>query len=215
MSTAHVLVSNGIGTGSDASEIPISERGPASAEIVAGFGFWLFLLSDIVVFSALFAAYAVLSGHTAGGPDGVRLFDRSYVLIETVCLLTSSFTCGLFGLAIERRNALASYLSGAATFALGAVFIGMEVSEFAHMIAEQAGPSRSAFLSAFFTLVGTHGLHVSLGLVWLAVMMAQIATLGFRPAVVRRLLCFTLFWHALDIVWVGVFTIVYLGARYV
>jgi cytochrome o ubiquinol oxidase subunit 3 len=196
-------------------QIAISERGPASREVVAGFGFWLFLLSDIVIFGALFAAYAVLAGRTAGGPDGLELFDKGNVLIETMCLLASSFTCGLCSLAIERRNAPLTYLWAAFTFALGAVFIGMEIAEFIHMIGEDAGPDRSAFLSAFFTLVGTHGLHVTVGLCWFAVMMAQVATLGFRDAVVRRLLCLTLFWHALDIVWVGVFTIVYLGAHYV
>lgn len=193
--------------------VPYSERGPASVESVAGFGFWLFLLSDVVMFSALFAAYAVLANHTAGGPDGAKLFDRGYVLIETMCLLLSSFTCGLCALAIERRSAPATYLWAAVTFCLGAAFIGLEISEFLRMIGDGAAPTRSAFLSAFFALVGTHGLHVTLGLVWLVAMMAQVATLGFLPIVVRRLLCFTLFWHALDIVWVGVFTIVYLGAH--
>jgi cytochrome o ubiquinol oxidase subunit 3 len=196
-------------------ETPISERGPAPIEVVVGFGFWLFLLSDIVIFSALFAAYAVLADRTAGGPDGLKLFNRGYVLIETGCLLASSFTCGLMALAIERRTAATTYLWAAVTFVLGGAFIGLELSEFIRMIAEGAAPTRSAFLSAFFTLVGTHGLHVTLGLCWLVVMMAQVATLDFRPVVIRRLLCFTLFWHALDIVWVGVFTIVYLGAHYV
>ena len=194
--------------------VPYSERGPASIETVASFGFWLFLLSDIVMFSALFAAYAVLQDHVAGGPDGLKLFNRGYVLAETMCLLVSSFTCGLCALAIERRATTAFYLWGVVTFALGAAFIGLEISEFLRMIREGAAPERSAFLSAFFTLVGCHGLHVTLGLAWLATMMAQVGTLGFRPVIVRRLLCFTLFWHALDIVWVGVFTIVYLGARW-
>jgi len=194
--------------------VPYSERGPASIETVASFGFWLFLLSDVVMFSALFAAYAVLQDHVAGGPDGLKLFNRGYVLAETMCLLISSFTCGLCALAIERRATAAFYLWGIVTFALGASFIGLEISEFLRMIREGAAPERSAFLSAFFTLVGCHGLHVSLGLAWLATMMAQVGTLGFRPQIVRRLLCFTLFWHALDIVWIGVFTIVYLGARW-
>jgi cytochrome o ubiquinol oxidase subunit III len=194
--------------------VPYSERGPASIETVASFGFWLFLLSDVVMFSALFAAYAVLQDHVAGGPDGLKLFNRGYVLAETMCLLVSSFTCGLCALAIERRATAAFYLWGVITFVLGASFIGLEISEFLRMIREGAAPERSAFLSAFFTLVGCHGLHVSLGLAWLATMMAQVGTLGFRPQIVRRLLCFTLFWHALDIVWIGVFTIVYLGARW-
>jgi cytochrome o ubiquinol oxidase subunit III len=194
--------------------VPYSERGPASIETVASFGFWLFLLSDIVMFSALFAAYAVLQDHVDGGPDGLKLFNRGYVLAETMCLLVSSFTCGLMALAIERRATSAFYLWGVVTFVLGATFIGLEISEFLRMIREGAAPQRSAFLSAFFTLVGCHGLHVTLGLAWLATMMAQVATLSFRPVIVRRLLCFTLFWHALDIVWIGVFTIVYLGARW-
>jgi cytochrome o ubiquinol oxidase subunit 3 len=194
--------------------VPFSERGPAPIEVVASFGFWLFLLSDVVMFSGLFAGYAVLADRTAGGPDGLKLFDRSYVLLETACLLFSSFTCGLFALAIERRSAAATYFWALVTFALGAAFLGLELKEFLRMIAEGAAPTRSAFLSAFFTLVGTHGLHVTLGLVWLIAMMAQVATLGFLPIVVRRLLCFSLFWHALDIVWIGVFTIVYLGARW-
>jgi cytochrome o ubiquinol oxidase subunit 3 len=193
--------------------IPYSERGPAPVESVAAFGFWLFLLSDVVMFSGLFAAYAVLANHTAGGPDGPKLFDRGYVLIETACLLFSSFTCGLMALAIERRSPLPTYLWAAVTFVLGAAFLGLELKEFLRMIGEGAAPMRSAFLSAFFTLVGTHGLHVTLGLAWMVAMMAQVATLGFLPIVVRRLLCFVLFWHALDIVWVGVFTIVYLGTH--
>ena len=198
----------------EAAGIPYSERGPASIETVASFGFWLFLLSDVVMFSALFAAYAVLQDHVAGGPDGLKLFNRGYVLAETMCLLISSFTCGLCALAIERRHTGSFYLWAIVTFALGAAFIGLEISEFLRMIGEGAAPTRSAFLSGFFTLVGCHGLHVTLGLTWLATMMAQVGTLGFRPAIVRRLLCFTLFWHALDIVWIGVFTIVYLGARW-
>lgn len=191
----------------------ISERGPAPVHIVVAFGFWLFLLSDIVLFSALFAAYSVLSGETAGGPGGLQLFDRTNVLIETGCLLASSFTCGLCTLSFEAHNRPTTYLWAAVTFAFGVAFLSFELSEFTRMIAGGAGPTRSAFLSAFFTLVGTHGLHVTFGLGWLLTMMAQVATLGFRPMVVRRLLCFSLFWHALDIVWIGVFTIVYLGAH--
>ena len=193
--------------------VPLSIRGPAPARVVVGYGFWLFLLSDIIIFAALFAAYAVLSGETNGGPPGVALFDKTNVFIETVCLLASSITCGFASLAVQRRAKLAAYFWMIATFVLGAVFLSLERSEFAHMLASGNGPSRSAFLSAFFTLVGTHGLHVTVGLFWLVVMMLQVATLGFRPMVRQRFFCFGLFWHALDIVWVGVFTIVYLGAR--
>ena len=196
----------------EADPVPRSQRGPAPTRVVVSYGFWLFLLSDIVMFAAFFAAYAVLHGQTAGGPTGPELFDRKHVLIETMCLLLSSFTCGMFSLAFERRNRLAAFAAGAVTFALGATFVWLELSEFMSMIASGAGPDRSAFLSAFFALVGLHGLHVSTGLVWLVVMFLQIATLGFSPVVERRLLCFSLFWHALDIVWIGVFTIVYLGA---
>ena len=196
----------------DRQEVPISERGPAPVDVVASFGFWLFLLSDIVIFSAMFAAYAVLVHASAGGLPGIRLFDRQTVLIETICLLMSSFTCGLATIATDRKQASKTYLWAAVTFLLGSVFLGLEIREFAGLIADGNGPTRSAFLSAFFLLVGTHGAHVAIGLVWLAVMMAQVATLGFRPMVVRRLVCFALFWHALDIVWIGVFTIVYLGA---
>lgn len=195
-------------------EVPLSKRGPASTRVVVGFGFWLFLLSDIVIFSTLFAAYAVLSNRTAGGPAGYQLFDRFHVLLETACLLASSFTCGLFALASQRGNRMATYLWALVTFLFGATFIALEVSEFAGFIAQGYGPTRSAFLSAFFALVGTHGLHVTLGLCWLLMMMAQVATLGFRPMVMRRLLCFSLFWHALDIVWIAIFTIVYLGDRW-
>jgi cytochrome o ubiquinol oxidase subunit III len=194
-------------------EIPLSQRGPAPTAVVAGFGFWLFLLSDIVIFGALFATYAVLSTETAGGPSGAVLFDKGHVLLETACLLVSSFTCGFGSLAVQRRDMTSTLVWMLATFALGASFLCLEASEFGSMLAAGAGPSRSAFLSAFFTLVGTHGLHVTAGLLWLVVMMLQVATLGFQPMVRRRLFCFGLFWHALDIVWIGVFTIVYLGAQ--
>ena len=194
-------------------EIPLSLRGPAPTRVVAGFGFWLFLLSDILIFAALFAAYAVLSGETAGGPTGAALFDRGHVFIETACLLASSVTCGFGSLAMQRADARGTWFWMACTFALGVAFLSLEGSEFGKMLAAGAGPSHSAFLSAFFALVGTHGLHVSIGLAWLVIMLLQLATLGFRPMVSRRFFCFALFWHALDIVWVGVFTIVYLGAH--
>jgi cytochrome o ubiquinol oxidase subunit 3 len=192
--------------------VALSERGPASAQVVAAFGFWLFLLSDIIVFSALFAAYAVLSGQTNGGPSAIELFNKRHVLYETSCLLASSFTCGVMMIATDRRDRALTYFSALVTATLGIAFLWMEFSEFAHMVHQGAGPTRSAFLSSFFTLVGTHGAHVTVGIAWLIVMMAQVGTLGFRPMVVRRIVCFSLFWHALDIVWIGVFTVVYLGA---
>jgi cytochrome o ubiquinol oxidase subunit 3 len=187
-----------------------SEAGPATKRIVVGYGFWIFLLSDIVMFSALFAAYAVLAHATAGGPSGMQLFNQRSVAIETCCLLASSYTCGLMSLAVSQRRYTVTYLAALITFVLGATFLALELREFAGMIAIGAGPQRSAFLSSFFTLVGCHGLHVAAGLVWLTVMMAQVAIKGLRETVERRLLCFSLFWHALDIVWVWLFTVVYL-----
>jgi cytochrome o ubiquinol oxidase subunit III len=191
-----------------------SEAGPAPKRIVVGFGFWVFLLSDIVMFSVLFAAYAVLVNATADGPSGAELFNQTSVAIQTACLLASSYTCGLMSLAIGSRDRFHTYLGAAVTFVLGAAFLTLELKEFAGMIAAGATPQRSAFLSSFFTLVGCHGLHVSVGLTWLIVLMVQVRLEGFRARVERRLLCFSLFWHALDIIWVGLFTLVYLmGVR--
>ena len=187
-----------------------SEAGPAPKRVVVAFGFWIFLLSDIIMFAALFASYAVLVNATAGGPSGAQLFNQRTVAIETACLLASSYACGLMSLAINSRRYFRTYLGALITFALGVAFLTLELREFANMIAIGATPERSAFLSAFFTLVGCHGLHVTLGLIWLAVMMVQVAVMGLDATVQRRLLCFALFWHALDIVWVGVFTVVYL-----
>jgi cytochrome o ubiquinol oxidase subunit III len=193
---------------------PQSDGGPAPTRIVVAYGFWIFILSDIVMFSALFAAYAVLSNNTAGGPSGAELFNLRNVFLMTMCLLFSSYTAGLGALSAEQRKPERFLVFAAVTFVLGAAFLFLEMSEFAGMISKGAGPWRSAFLSAFFTLVGMHGAHVTGGLVWLAYMMAQVAAKGLRPAVLRRLLCFSLFWHALDIVWIGVMTLVYLmGAQ--
>jgi cytochrome o ubiquinol oxidase subunit III len=187
-----------------------SEDGPAPKRTVVAYGFWIFLLSDIVMFSALFATYAVLQSATAGGPGAAQLFDLSNVAIETVCLLLSSFVCGLAMIAAGARSQLWAQVGLLLTGLLGLAFVLLEFSEFARMIAAGAGPNRSAFLSAFFTLVGCHGAHVTAGLLWLGTMMAQIWTKGFRPNIMRRLMCFSLFWHALDIIWVALFTIVYL-----
>jgi cytochrome o ubiquinol oxidase subunit 3 len=188
--------------------------GPASTRTVVAYGFWIFIISDIAMFSALFAAYAVLSGRTAGGLTGRELIDLRHVFIETVCLLVSSYTCGLGALSAERGQRERYLVFAAFTFVLGAAFLFVEISDFVGMVRVGAGPWRSAYLSAFFTLVGMHGAHVTGGLLWLAYMAAQVIAKGLRPHVLRRLLCFSLFWHALDIVWVGVFTLVYLkGAR--
>src|SRR5262245_3652934 len=184
--------------------------GPASKRVVVAYGFWIFILSDMVMFSALFAAYAVLRNNTAGGPTGAELFDLRKVFIETMCLLVSSYTCGLGALSAERRQPARFLIFSAVTFVLGAAFLFIEVSEFAGMVRQGAGPSRSAFLSAFFTLVGTHGIHVAGGMIALIYLVAQVMAKGLQVAVLRRLLCWSLFWHALDLVWVGVFTLVYL-----
>jgi cytochrome o ubiquinol oxidase subunit 3 len=178
--------------------------------IVVGYGFWIFLLSDIIMFSAFFAAYAVLVGATADGPSGRDLFDLRNVGLETACLLFSSFTCGIASIGAQTHRGLWFYGAMTVTFILGAAFLSIEVREFAGLVARGAGPTRSAFLSAFFTLVGCHGLHVTAGLLWLLTMMAQVFAKGYRPDILRRVLCFSLFWHALDIIWVALFTVVYL-----
>jgi cytochrome o ubiquinol oxidase subunit 3 len=185
-------------------------NGPASKRIVTGYGFWIFILSDMVMFSALFATYAVLLGQTAGGPGGRELFDLRNVAVETAFLLASSFTCGLASITADTRHATWFQLAMAVTCALGLGFLFLEVQEFSSLVARGAGPTRSAFLSAFFTLVGCHGLHVSAGILWLLTMMAQVFAKGFRADIQRRILCFALFWHALDIIWIAVFTVVYL-----
>lgn len=186
------------------------EGGPAPKRIVVGYGFWIFLLSDIVMFSAFFATYAVLSGATAGGPGAAELFDLRNVQIETACLLLSSFSCGIATLAVEQRNLWLTQLALLVTGLLGLGFLTLEIHEFAGLIARGAGPSRSAFLSSFFALVGCHGAHVTVGLLWLGTMMAQFYAKGCRADICRRYLCFSLFWHALDIIWVAIFTFVYL-----
>lgn len=186
------------------------DGGPSSKRIVVGYGFWIFLLSDIVMFSGFFASYAVLRGATAGGPTGAQLFDLTNVAIETGCLLLSSFACGVASLAVEARKSVLFYAAMTVTFLLGAAFLVLEIREFIDLVARGAAPTRSAFLSAFFTLVGCHGFHVFAGLLWLLTMMAQIFAKGFRADILRRYLCFSLFWHALDIIWVALFTVVYL-----
>ena|SRR6516165_11748167 len=185
-------------------------EGPAPKRIVTGFGFWIFLLSDIVMFSCFFAAYAVLLGQTAGGPTGAELFNLRSVAVETACLLLSSFVCGMANIAADVSSHFWFQIAMAVTCVLGLAFLAIEFREFADLVARGAGPSRSAFLSAFFTLVGCHGLHVSAGILWLLTMMAQVFAKGFRADIRRRFLCFALFWHALDIIWVAVFSVVYL-----
>jgi cytochrome o ubiquinol oxidase subunit 3 len=187
-----------------------AELHPHDRRIIVGYGFWIFLISDIIMFAAFFATYAVLTDSTAGGPSGRDLFELKNVAVETACLLLSSFTCGLAMIGAHARNNRLYYLSMAATFLLGAGFLLIEFREFADMVAHGAGPSRSGFLSGFFALIGCHGFHVTGGMLWLLTMMAQVFAKGYRDDIMRRLLCFSLFWHTLDIVWVGLFSLVYL-----
>jgi len=186
------------------------EGGPASKHVIVAYGFWIFLVSDIVMFSAFFAAYAVLRAATAGGPRGQDLFDPRSVAIETFLLLLSSFTCGLSAVAANVRNQFWTQVALLVTGILGLGFLAFEARDFITMIARDAGPQRSAFLSALFSVVGLHGSHVTAGLLWLGTMMAQVYVKGFRDPIMRRLLCFNLFWHVLDIIWIALFTIVYL-----
>ena len=188
----------------------LGQRGPASKSIVVPYGFWLFVLSDMVLFSALFATYASLVHATDGGPTTNQLFHRDLVAIETMALLLSSFVCGLAMITAKRANTLWTLGWLVVTGLLGLVFLSIELYEFTSMIGQGAGPQRSAFLSAFFTLVGCHGAHITCGLLWIGTMMAQIWAKGFQPHIMRRLLCLSVFWHALDIIWVAIFTIVYL-----
>ena len=188
----------------------LGQRGPESKSIVVPYGFWLFVLSDMILFSALFASYATLVHATDGGPTGGQLFHRNLVAVETIALLISSFVCGLAMITARRSNMAWTQVWLILTGPLGLSFLAIELYEFGTMIGEGAGPQRSAFLSALFTLVGCHGVHVTAGLLWLGTMMAQIWAKGFQPHIMRRLLCFSVFWHALDIIWVAIFTIVYL-----
>ena len=174
------------------------------------FGFWIYLMSDCILFATLFATYAVLSGSFAGGPTGKDIFELPYVLVETFCLLFSSVTYGFAMLAMHKGNQSGVMKWLAVTFLFGAAFIGMEINEFSHLIAEGFGPDRSAFLSGFFALIGTHGLHVFSGLVWMIVLMVQVAQNGLTATNQTRLMCLSLFWHFLDVVWICVFTVVYL-----
>ena len=197
-------------THSGSEDTGLGHRGPESKSIVVPYGFWLFVLSDMVLFSALFATYASLVHATDGGPITNQVFHRDLVAVETIALLLSSFVCGLAMVAAKRANMVWTQAWLVLTGLLGLVFLVIEVREFASMIAIGAAPQRSAFLSSFFTLVGCHGAHVTAGLMWIGTMMAQIWAKGFQPHIVRRLLCLSIFWHALDIIWVAIFTIVYL-----
>lgn len=174
------------------------------------FGFWVYLMTDCVLFASLFATYAVLHANTFGGVSSQDIFSPPFVLIETLILLTSSFTCGLGLLASRRNNLPQTLIFLGVTFLLGLAFITMELSEFHHLVAEGNSWRTSGFLSSFFTLVGTHGLHISIGLLWLIVMAVRMVKRGFTEGIKRQLTLFTMFWHFLDVVWIFIFTIVYM-----
>jgi cytochrome o ubiquinol oxidase subunit 3 len=173
-------------------------------------GFWIYLMSDCLIFACLFAVYAVLGRNYAGGPTGAEIFDLPLVAVNTSLLLLSSITYGFAMLAMNRGGQRVMLLWLAITGLLGAGFITLEMREFAHLIAEGSGPTRSAFLSSFFTLVGTHGLHVTFGIIWLITLMVQVGRRGLIAENRRRLMCLSMFWHFLDVIWIGVFTVVYL-----
>ncbi|CAJ0709282.1 MULTISPECIES: cytochrome o ubiquinol oxidase subunit III [Ralstonia] len=173
-------------------------------------GFWLYLMSDCLIFACLFAAYGVLGREYAGGPTGAELFELPLVALNTSFLLLSSITYGFAMLQLQQNKVSAMQIWLAITWVFGAAFLAVELYEFAHLIHEGAGPTRSAFLTSFFSLVGTHGLHVTFGLIWLIVLMVQVSKHGLITANKRRLMCLSMFWHFLDVVWIGVFTFVYL-----
>ena len=177
---------------------------------IKNLGFWIYLMTDCIIFACLFATYAVLSNATAGGVGGKDIFELPFVLVETFVLLFSSITSGMATVSVSRGEGLNLMKWLKFTFGLGLLFVAMELYEFHHLVGEGHGPSHSAFLSAFFTLVGTHGLHVTAGLLWLAVLMHQIHSRGLTDTNKSRLNLFTLFWHFLDVVWICVFTVVYL-----
>ncbi len=174
------------------------------------FGFWIYLMSDLIIFGTLFATFVVLGRNYANGPTGKELFDLPYLLGETLFLLFSSVTYGLVMLAVHQGKQKWVLMGLAGTFLLGLGFVSMEIHEFYGLVAAGHGPDQSAFLSSFFTLVGTHGTHVTFGLIWMAVMMGQVAVKGLTSPVQSRLMRLSMFWHFLDIIWIGIFSIVYL-----
>jgi cytochrome o ubiquinol oxidase subunit 3 len=188
----------------------LGETGPAGKRILVGYGFWIFLLSDIVMFACFFAAFAVQRGATDGGPTIGQIVDLRRVAFETAALLLSSYTCMLSFAATNAKNLFWTEVLLLLTGLLGLVFVLLEVWEFVELAGRGIVPQRSGMITAFFGLVGLHGVHVTIGGLWLATMMAQVLIKGFRREIVHRLICFNLFWHALDIVWIGIFTIVYL-----
>lgn len=201
-------------TTSAADKAPVFFKTEEHAHVGGGstlLGFWIYLMSDCLLFAALFATYGVLGGSYAGGPTPREVFELPLVAVNTTMLLLSSITYGFAMLATYRGRVAATQGWLVVTALFGLAFIGIEMFEFRHLIHEGAGPQRSAFLSAFFTLVGTHGVHVTVGLIWMATLMVQVARRGLSVENVRRLACLSMFWHFLDVIWIGVFTFVYLG----
>lgn len=194
----------------DSATAPAREAAEAEGFEHRAFGFWLYLMSDAILFALLFATYAVLVANTAGGPSGKELFSLTNAFFETMLLLFSSITFGLASLALAAKKRSEVLVWLLVTFILGLGFVGLEIREFAGLVAVDAGPDRSGFLSAFFTLVGTHGLHVSFGLTFIMIMMIQVALRGLTPHATSRLFRLGLFWHFLDIVWISIFSVVYL-----
>jgi cytochrome o ubiquinol oxidase subunit 3 len=205
------------------SDINVTHAGAASADPSSRYyvrehhpengtllGFWIYLMSDCLIFACLFATYGVLGRSYAAGPSGADLFDLPLVALNTSMLLLSSITYGFAMLEMNKKHVRATLVWLAITGLFGAAFLGLELYEFHHLIHEGAGPQRSAFLSSFFTLVGTHGLHVTFGIIWLIVLMVQVGKMGLTHENKRRLMCLSMFWHFLDVVWIGVFTFVYL-----
>jgi cytochrome o ubiquinol oxidase subunit III len=202
--SSHTGGAHGADTGS---RYHVREHHPEQGTLL---GFWIYLMSDCLIFASLFATYAVLGRNYAGGPSGAELFDLKLVAINTAFLLVSSITFGFAMISAQAKNLAKTQLWLLVTGILGACFLGLELYEFYHLIHEGAGPSRSGFLTAFFSLVGTHGLHVLFGIVWLVTLMFQLPKHGITPENMRRLSCLSLFWHFLDVVWIFVFTFVYL-----
>lgn len=173
-------------------------------------GFWVYLMTDCLLFASLFATYAVLQTGTAGGPSGADIFDLPLILVSTIVLLVSSLACGVALIGLKQKNVRQIAWGLGCTFVLGVVFLAIEMYEFSHLVHEGYGPDRSAFLSAFFTLVGTHGLHILTGLIWLSVLAWTLFRKGLTVKLTRQLTVFGMFWHFLDLVWIFIFTVVYL-----
>jgi cytochrome o ubiquinol oxidase subunit III len=187
----------------------IKQREHTEADNKSLFGFWLYIMTDCVLFSTLFATFVILRNNTFGGPPGSVIFNYNNVLAETLILLTSSYTCGLAMLSAHRKSKNMTLFWFGVTFILGVAFLALELTEFRHLDVTGNSWRRSGFLSGFFTLVGTHGLHITVGLLWMAVLMFRVATMGLKRNTVRQLTMLSLFWHFLDIIWIFIFTIVY------